>query len=157
MADAAGRGEQVVPVPDFAPTARVLLVKLPFGIATPWAYRQWQDSREVPDLPYAPQSTEIGELGNDLERPVFEKYQVLGHLKLALQAMPGVQAALMSGSGSTVFALLEDSAELAPLAAAVAEEVGSEVRLTASRLAPGLRLISSPADAGPLPATDVAL
>lgn len=157
VADASGRGEQVVPVPAFTATPRVLLVKLPFGIATPWAYRQWKDSREVPGLPYAPQPVGIGDLLNDLERPVFEKYQVLGHLKAALRSVPGVSAALMSGSGSTVFALLEEAADLPLLVAAVTGEVGHEGRLFATRLAPGLAPIVSPADATPLAARDVAL
>lgn len=137
-ADASGRGEIVVPVPDFSSTSRVLLVKLPFGIPTPWAYRQWKDSLEVPGLPYAAQESPWGLLVNDLERPVFEKYQVLGHLKATLLATPGVTAALMSGSGSTVFALLEDSADASAVESAVIWEVGPEVEFYRTRLAPGL-------------------
>ena len=157
VADASGRGEQLVPVPDFMATPRMLLVKLPFGVATPWAYRQWRDSLTVPGLPYAPQSTEISELFNDLERPVFEKYQVLGHLKALLLATPGVKAALMSGSGSTIFAMLEESVDAASIAVRVTDEVGREVRLIVTRPAPGLFPIISPAEATPLSATDVAL
>ena len=149
--------EQVVAVADSVPATRVLVVKLPFGIATPWAYRQWKESREVPGLPYPPQPTELGLLTNDLERPVFEKYQVLGHLKAALIAMPGVYAALMSGSGSTIFALLEESADLALLTARIVEEAGREVQIIATRLATGLHAVSSPAGTSPLSATDVAL
>jgi 4-diphosphocytidyl-2-C-methyl-D-erythritol kinase len=43
---------------------------------------------------------------NDLERPVFEKFVVLGHLKTWLRQQPEVAVAMMSGSGSTVFAVL---------------------------------------------------
>ncbi len=136
VADATGRGEIVSPVPEFTATPPVLLVKLPFGVSTPWAYRQWQNSMEVPSLPYAPQSTPWGLLQNGLERPVFEKYQVLGHLKRRLLENPGVVAALMSGSGSTVFAFLKESADRAALEAAVHEEVGREVRLWWTRLDP---------------------
>lgn len=141
-ADASGRGEIVEPVPDesaFPASAgkppRVLLIKLPFGVATPWAYRQWRDSLEVPGLPYTPQATPWGELRNDLERPVFEKYPVLGLLKARLLQTPGVTASLMSGSGSTVFALLEESAEVENILAAVREEVGTEFQHFDTRIA----------------------
>jgi 4-diphosphocytidyl-2-C-methyl-D-erythritol kinase len=157
VADATGRGEKVVAVPEFTATPRVLLVKLPFGIPTPWAYRQWKDALEVPGLPYRPQATACGELRNDLERPVFEKFQVLGHLKARLLATPGVSAALMSGSGSTVFALLGDSVDLAAVKAAVHDEVGHEVQIIVTRLRTGVHPITVPADFSALPATDVAL
>ena len=45
---------------------------------------------------------------NDLERPVFEKYVFLARLKMWLLAQDDVGAALLSGSGSTVFAVLRD-------------------------------------------------
>jgi 4-diphosphocytidyl-2-C-methyl-D-erythritol kinase len=48
---------------------------------------------------------------NDLEAPVFSKYLLLPVLKSALRAHPAVSAAMMSGSGSTIFAILRDSAE----------------------------------------------
>ncbi len=134
--DAGGRGERVVPVPEFKARPEVLLVKLPFGIATPWAYGRWRAAAEVPGLPYGWQETRWGRLGNDLERPVFEKYQVLGHLKAALLQTAGVEAALMSGSGSTVFALLGEGAEMAAVEAVAREEVGAEVLLLRTRLAP---------------------
>ena len=141
VADARGRGEQVVAVPAFTAAARLLLVKLPFGVSTPWAYRQWRDSLELDGLPYGPQASEWGELRNDLERPVFEKYQVLGHLKAALLGAEGVSAALMSGSGSTVMAFLQEGADAAAARAAVYAEVGAEVQLFETELAPGLRPI----------------
>ena len=157
VADATGRGERVVLVPEFTAETRVLLIKLPFGIPTPWAYRQWKDSAEVSGLPYTPQETVLGKLRNDLERPVFEKYQVLGHLKSALLGVPGVSAALMSGSGSTVFALLEEPVDLPTVVEAIYEEVGREVRLIDTRLAPRAQPIHGPARTLPLSATDVAL
>lgn len=157
VADATGRGETIQPVPDFTETPPVLLVKLPFGIPTPWAYRQWKGAVEVPGLPYAPQTTPWGILENDLERPVFEKYQVLGHLKALLQQTPGVKAALMSGSGSTVFAVLEESADREAIANAVAEEIGSEAGWWWTRLAPGRRPIQSSPAAPSAAARNVAL
>jgi 4-diphosphocytidyl-2-C-methyl-D-erythritol kinase len=134
VCDCSGRGEQVSPSGVSFSGQRVLLVKPPFGIPTPWAYQAWRDSLEVPGLPYGLQTTPAGELINDLERPVFEKYPVLGTLKAALLAAPGVQGALMSGSGSTVFALLEEDADAAPLLPLVKEHLGEEVWHSDTRL-----------------------
>ncbi len=127
VCDCTGRGETVTPVPGFSWRPRVLLVKPPFGVATPEAYRRWKDSREVPGLPYAAQQTAAGELLNDLERPAFEKYPVLGTLKARLLACEGVTAALMSGSGSTIFAILEPAANAAAVISAAQEEIGAEL------------------------------
>lgn len=108
-----GRGEVVEPVA-FPHALPLLLIKPPFGVPTPWAYRQWKDSREIPGIPYAAQEFSWGTLHNDLERPVFEKYLLLAALKSWLLAQPEVAGALMSGSGATVFALLRDKT-LAPV------------------------------------------
>ena len=48
---------------------------------------------------------------NDLERPVFEKFVFLAQLKMWLFNQPEVGAALMSGSGSTIFAVMRDHAD----------------------------------------------
>jgi 4-diphosphocytidyl-2-C-methyl-D-erythritol kinase len=49
-----GRGEVVEPT-KFEHRLPLLLIKPPFGVPTPWAYKQWRDSREVPDVPYGAQ------------------------------------------------------------------------------------------------------
>ncbi len=115
-ADCRGRGELVTPVPDFSPRLPLLLAKPPFPVPTPWAYQQWRDSREIPGVPYAPQplpgSAAAAKppltLVNDLERPVFAKYLLLAELKTWLLARDEVAAALLSGSGATVFAILRE-------------------------------------------------
>ncbi len=127
VCDCAGRGERVTPVAGFSCRPRVLLLKPPFGVSTPEAYRRWRDSREMPGLPYAAQRTLGGELVNDLERPAFEKYPVLGLLKARLLACEGVTAALMSGSGSTVFAILEPTTNAASVIQAAQEVIGEEL------------------------------
>jgi 4-diphosphocytidyl-2-C-methyl-D-erythritol kinase len=127
VCDCTGRGETVTPLPDFSWHPRVLLLKPPFGIPTPGIYRRWKDSREVPGFLYAAQETPGGPLLNDLERPAFEKHPVLGTLKARLLACGGVTAALMSGSGSTVFAILETHAEAAPIIEAARSEIGDEM------------------------------
>jgi 4-diphosphocytidyl-2-C-methyl-D-erythritol kinase len=100
-----GRGERVEPVALGEPLP-LLLIKPPFPIPTPWAYSRWRDSRELPGVRYTPQQFPWGELMNDLERPVFEKYLVLAELKMWLLEQPEVAGALMSGSGSTMLAVL---------------------------------------------------
>ncbi len=100
-----GRGEILEPAPPL-PALRVLLVKLPFGVPTAWAYRQWAASKEIPGVDYGPQKFSWGGMVNDLERPVFEKYIVLAALRQWLRVQPESDGTLLSGSGSTVFALL---------------------------------------------------
>ena len=66
-----------------------------------------------------------GELVNDLERPVFEKYLLLADLKMWLLAQPEVVGALLSGSGSTLFAVLRGMGmDSAALIARTREEFG---------------------------------
>jgi 4-diphosphocytidyl-2-C-methyl-D-erythritol kinase len=102
-----GRGEIIEPVKlDW--THPILLFKPSFAIPTPWAYSHWKGSREIPGISY--QATRVGEieLFNDLERPVFEKHRFLAELKQFLLEQEETQTAMMSGSGSTVFAVLHD-------------------------------------------------
>jgi 4-diphosphocytidyl-2-C-methyl-D-erythritol kinase len=105
-----GRGEIVTPQL-LNETLKLVLFKPPFGVPTPWAYKQWRDSRELPGVIYAAQKFPWGGLVNDLERPVFEKYIFLAALKQWLLARAEVSGALMSGSGATVFAILRDGAD----------------------------------------------
>lgn len=110
-----GRGEIVEPVGPL-PELSLLLLKPEFGVPTPWAYGRWRGARELPGVDYAAQR--IGELTlqNDLERPVFEKYFFLARMKVWLREQPEVAAALLSGSGSTLFAVLRDGVRAEPLA-----------------------------------------
>lgn len=111
--DATGRGEVLTPVADFPWVLPLVLIKPPFGISTPWAYQRWSGSKELCGVDYAPQSCPWGQMVNDLERPVFEKWLMLPALKTWLIGQPETRAALMSGSGSTVFAVChrQDAAE----------------------------------------------
>jgi len=118
-----GRGEIIEPVA-FPHRLALLLVKPGFGVATPWAYGRWRDSRELPGIPYAPQELPWGRLVNDLERPVFEKHLFLATLKRWLLQQPEAEGALMSGSGSTCFAVLRDPGAGPALEARVKAEFG---------------------------------
>jgi 4-diphosphocytidyl-2-C-methyl-D-erythritol kinase len=102
--DATGRGEHVVPV-DFPWTLQLVLIKPPFGIPTPWAYKNWATSKELVGVRYSAQPCEWGSMQNDLERPVFEKHYLLPTLKTWLLEQSETVAALMSGSGSTMYAV----------------------------------------------------
>ena len=114
-ADGTGRGEIVQPA-DFPHQLHLVLIKPPFPIPTPWAYKKWADSRKVPGVLYAPQLCEWGTMVNDLERPVFQKYLLLPALKNWLLEHSETRAALMSGSGSTMFAITDTAAQAAELA-----------------------------------------
>ena len=117
-----GRGEKIEQLPSPA-AMRVLLLKPSFAVTTPDAYGRWKDSRELPGISYAAQDVSGVSLVNDLERPVFQKHQFLAELKHWLLDRRETSAALMSGSGSTVFAILNEEADAEVLAKAARFEL----------------------------------
>jgi 4-diphosphocytidyl-2-C-methyl-D-erythritol kinase len=121
-----GRGEIVEPT-KLKTKLSVLLSKPSFGVPTAWAYSRWEESKEISDVSYAPQSLNGQTFVNDLERPVFEKFVFLAQLKSWLLKQSEVSAALMSGSGSTVFAVLKDKAAGSSLAKRAREEVDQKI------------------------------
>ena len=121
-----GRGEIVEPIAPL-PQMALLLLKPEFGVPTPWAYQQWEDSRELPGVDYGAQTVGKLSLRNDLERPVFEKHLFLARMKGWLREQPEVEAALMSGSGSTMFALLRETASADALAARARQELDPQL------------------------------
>ena len=121
-----GRGELVSPI-RLREQLSVLLLKPQFGVPTQWAYSRWRDSREIPGVSYASQEFDGQTFVNDLERPVFEKFVFLAQLKMWLLKQPEVGAALMSGSGSTVFAVLRDRADVDHLARRAKVELDPEL------------------------------
>lgn len=123
VCDCTGRGELAEPV-SYKPTLPLLLIKPKFGVPTPEAYQNWQTSQEIPGVLYSPQIGYWGTLENDLERPVFQKYLVLADLKMWLLRQPEVHAALMSGSGSAMFAVLREIRFADQLAQRVRREFG---------------------------------
>jgi 4-diphosphocytidyl-2-C-methyl-D-erythritol kinase len=110
-----GRGELVSPC-RLREQLSLLLLKPDFCVPTPWAYSRWRDSRQIPRVSYASQTFDSQTFVNDLERPVFEKFVFLAQLKIWLLKQPEVGAALMSGSGSTVFAVIRNHVEIDRLA-----------------------------------------
>jgi 4-diphosphocytidyl-2-C-methyl-D-erythritol kinase len=102
-----GRGELVTPM-KLPEQLSILLLKPDFVVATAWAYSRWHDSREIPGITYSAQEFAGHTFVNDLERPVFEKFVFLAQLKMWLLKQREVGAAMMSGSGSTIFAVLRE-------------------------------------------------
>ena len=120
---ATGRGETIQPL-DFFPALRgraFLLIHPGFGIATAWAYqglarfpaalngRRGRAEKLVALLQAGNLHAVNGEFYNALEAPALEKYPVLALFQEFLRAN-GALAALMSGSGSTTFAIAENQA-----------------------------------------------
>jgi 4-diphosphocytidyl-2-C-methyl-D-erythritol kinase len=101
-----GRGEIVEPLA-LREQRQGLLVHPGFGVSTPWAYKTYAQH---------PRPGETGRafadftLRNDLEPPAFGKYPWLPTAKAWFQKQAEVLDALMSGSGSSVFALTESAA-----------------------------------------------
>ncbi len=121
-----GRGE-LVEAAKLPASFNLLLAKPEFGVPTPWAYERWKNSRDLSGLNYAAQTFSGVRFVNDLERPVFEKFVLLGYLKTWLLLQPEVGVALLSGSGSTVFAVLRDGADAEKLAARLRGNIDSEL------------------------------
>ncbi len=110
VASCKGHGEMVSPV-KLNRQFSILLLKPAFAVSTGWAYSRWQNSREIPGIRYVAQEFADQNFVNDLERPVFEKFVFLAQLKTWLLSQSEVGAALMSGSGSTLFAVMRENAD----------------------------------------------
>ena len=121
-----GRGEIVSPT-KLKKKFSILLLKPAFSVLSGWAYSRWQDSKEIPGISYQRQNFDGQDFVNDLERPVFEKFVFLAQLKAWLLKQTEVGAALMSGSGSTVFAVLRPNADVDLLTKRTREELDREI------------------------------
>jgi 4-diphosphocytidyl-2-C-methyl-D-erythritol kinase len=115
-----GRGEKIQPL-DFFPAmkdAAMLLVHPGFGISTPWAYQNLarfpsalngtpgRAQKLISLLQTADLRTAGAEFYNSLEAPALEKYPLLALFQEFFREN-GAAATLMSGSGSTTFALAQ--------------------------------------------------
>ncbi len=118
-----GRGELVQPLPPFLALrgAHILLIHPGFGISTAWAYRslaKFPDALNgrvgrAQQLIERLQGSDLAAAGhlfyNSLEAPVLPKHPLLALYQEFLRAS-GAPTVLMSGSGSTTFAITSDSA-----------------------------------------------
>lgn len=119
-----GRGELVEPVEVAGLSgSSVLLLKPGFGVSTPDAYKNCLEAAELDGVDYSAQRMPWGELGNDLEKPVFYKHRFLAEMKVWLLAQPEVSAAMMSGSGSTMMAFPHRAGDVDALLARALQEL----------------------------------
>lgn len=134
-----GRGEILEPLPlQSLPWA--VLIHPGFGSPTAEAYRRYASRRrpgqEGPVLFLSLESGKPHELRprNDLEPAVEEKFLWVRAARLWLERQPGVLAARMSGSGSTVFGLWATSAEAKSVAARAKKYFGESAWIRPTRL-----------------------
>ena len=125
-ASCSGRGEIVTPAA-LPVQLRLLLLKPEFGVPSSWAYSHWQAAHEVAGAIYQPQKFGGITFVNDLERPVFEKFVFLAQAKKWLLKQPEVGATLMSGSGSTIFAVLRSNVDGGLVAKRAKSELDSQL------------------------------
>jgi 4-diphosphocytidyl-2-C-methyl-D-erythritol kinase len=135
---ATGRGEKIESL-DFFPALRgtaLLLIHPGFGIATAWAYQQLARFPEALNgrAGRAQKLIELLQGGdlksaatgfyNSLEAPALEKYPLLALFQEFLREN-GAAATLMSGSGSTTFAVIESETAAQDLAEKFKQKFGS--------------------------------
>jgi 4-diphosphocytidyl-2-C-methyl-D-erythritol kinase len=118
-----GRGEIVEPM-TWSEPLHGLLVHPGFGVSTPWAYQTYA---RKPQPGEEGKSLSVGPLRNDLEPPAFSKYLWLPTVKAWFQQQPEVWDAMMSGSGSSVFALTHEAEQAVGLQEKFRAEFGGEL------------------------------
>ena len=123
-----GRGEIVKPVPELANwSSPMVLIKPQFGVSTPSAYRALTCSKRFKSVNYGAQKADGITFINELERPVFAKFPILGIMKMWLLQQEGIRVALMSGSGSSLFALTETPEQAQAIATLARAEFGESL------------------------------
>jgi 4-diphosphocytidyl-2-C-methyl-D-erythritol kinase len=140
---ATGRGELIKPLPPF-PALRgfqIILAHPGFGIATAWAYQQLarfpdalngrpgRADRLVEALQSGARAA-APEFYNSLEAPALRKYPLLRLFQKFFRD-EGATATLMSGSGSTTFALVPDAESAARLAGRFQRHFGDKIQALA--------------------------
>jgi 4-diphosphocytidyl-2-C-methyl-D-erythritol kinase len=135
---ATGRGEKIQPLENFPALAgkAIFLIHPGFGISTPWAYQNLARFPEALNGQPGRAQKLISKLQsndwpavadgfyNSLEAPALDKFPVLALYQEFLRKN-GALAALMSGSGSTTFAIAENLAAADALAEKFKSEFGA--------------------------------
>lgn len=121
---AQGRGEKLTVLPP-APPLPLVLVKPKISVSTAWVYKNYhqvQDSVIHPDNDAMQRALASGDtdaicrsLGNVLEYVTIPAHPEIARIKNALLDC-GAKAAMMSGSGPTVFAIARSTAEAEAIA-----------------------------------------
>lgn len=134
---ASGRGERIRPLKPFDVLSGMALFLFHpgFGVPTPWAFRELANFPECRDgrlgravavaeaLGRGDLTSALSGLYNALEAPVLRKYPILALYQEFLRAH-GARGTLMSGSGSTTFALFPDLRSAEDVVPAFREEFG---------------------------------
>lgn len=137
---ATGRGEAIQPLGNLKlSTGKYFLIfHFGFGVPTGWAYqqlarhetcihgRQGRAGELVEALKSDPDGAAWKMFYNAFEIPVFTKFPILALLKEYLLSN-GALTALMSGSGSAIFAVIEDSARAESLVEKVKSRFGASL------------------------------
>jgi 4-diphosphocytidyl-2-C-methyl-D-erythritol kinase len=124
LALAWGRGDRLLPLPTLR-VHPVVLYLPPFGVPTAAAYGWVAETRgghTTPARLFPPNAFTDWEWlavhgGNDFEEPVGARHPEILLALSALRSLDGVVLAQMSGSGSTVFGILNPTADAAAVAA----------------------------------------
>jgi 4-diphosphocytidyl-2-C-methyl-D-erythritol kinase len=117
-----GRGEKME-LRDFPEDRWLCLAKPAFAVPTAWAYTT---HTKLPERRKRGETAETvwGSLRNDLEPAVFTKYLLLAEIKRWFQQQAETEITLMSGSGSTTFAVASSPASANALRERFAVEFG---------------------------------
>lgn len=111
---ATGVGDLLEPVELDLSHLSLVLVKPDIGVSTAEAYAMItprQPGLSLREIIYLPLSDWKEQLKNDFEGPVFKKHPEIGQIKKELYEM-GALYASMSGSGSAVYGLFEETPDL---------------------------------------------
>ncbi len=134
---ATGRGEKLRTLPAL-PRAWVVLAKPPVSVSTAWVYGNYRGERVTarPDvagmsacLAAGDLSGVAGRLANVLETVTVPAHPEIAALKAAMMDR-GAMASLMSGSGPTVFGLVDNLRQAEQIAAALRSSTDSWVTVT---------------------------
>lgn len=121
---ARGIGDQLTEI-GALPAAGVVLVNPRVAVATPAVFGALaqRDNPPLPALPKLPDTAALvdylSRTRNDLEVPAREVAPVIGEVLAALESLPGLRLARMSGSGATCFGLFDELAAAGSAAAAL--------------------------------------
>jgi len=133
-----GRGEQIEALAPFPALQGkfILLVHPGFGISTPWAYSQLAHfpealhgragrAAELVRQLQSPTTATSLQLYNSLEAPALRKYPILALYQEFFRAQ-GAWTSLMSGSGSSTFAIVSSRAEAERMLEGFRSQFGTE-------------------------------
>ncbi|MGL5080893.1 MAG: 4-(cytidine 5'-diphospho)-2-C-methyl-D-erythritol kinase [Microcoleaceae cyanobacterium] len=140
-----GRGEMLSPLLNLDHLYVILAKYRDLAISTPWAYKTYRQQfshtyvSATQDLQHRQErvhsgpmvaaimhrdNEQIGQrLHNDLEKVALPEYPQIQQLRQAFADQPGVLGAMMSGSGPTVFALIDSQERAAQVMKAVQSQM----------------------------------